>query len=135
MRGRKLRHSAGSSLFRPPGCGAVLVSATIAITAPASAQRAKIVGVGATACSQFMIEANETPASQRDYLAWAQGFMSGVLLGRPAGVDENLDLAPSSLPLLEQLRYLRDYWGLQPDERFSDAVLSLYKRLREQGSK
>jgi hypothetical protein len=113
----------------------MLLLITIGTMAPTSAQTAKIVGIGATACSQFIAEANEAPASQKDYLAWAQGFMSGILLGRPAGADENLDLTPSSLPLLEQLRYLRDYCGRHPVDRFSDAVVLLYKRLREQGTK
>jgi len=105
----------------------------VLITLPASAQQAKIVGLGATGCAQFMLEITQNPALQRDYLAWAQGFMSGVLLGRPAGVDEGLDLIPSTLPLPEQLDFLRRYCGQNPSHSFSDAVLALYKRLRREG--
>jgi hypothetical protein len=60
---------------------------------------AKIVGLGATPCQQFEREANERPAVQREYFAWAQGFMSGILMGRPPGVDVGLDLNPRSFGL------------------------------------
>src|SRR5262249_8868153 len=60
---------------------------------------AKIVGLGATPCPQFERETRERPELQREYLAWAQGFMSGVLMSRPPGVDEGLDLNPRSFGL------------------------------------
>jgi len=112
---------------------AALTLAVLLIAVPVSAQQAKIVGLGATGCAQFMLEIKHNPALQRDYLAWAQGFMSGVLLGRPAGVDEGLDLLPSTVPLLKQLEFLREYCDQNPSESFSNAVLSLYKRLRSEG--
>jgi hypothetical protein len=56
-----------------------------------------VVGLGATTCQQFNEEVKSNPLVRRDYLAWAQGFMSGILLGRPAGVDEGLDLNPTDL--------------------------------------
>jgi hypothetical protein len=56
--------------------------------------------------------------------------MSGVLLSQPTGVDEGLDLIPQSLPLLQQLEFLRQYCRDKPDEDFTDAVLALYKKLR-----
>ena len=71
---------------------------------------------------------------QRDYLAWAQGYMSGILIGRPAGVDEKLDLVPSSFPLLKQLDFLRAYCTQQPTANFADAVEGLYKRLRKEAA-
>lgn len=94
----------------------------------------KIVGLGATSCLQFTTDVEKSPAVQRDYLAWAQGFMSGVLLSRPAGVDEGLNLAPPTFPLLRQLEFLRGYCQQRPNEDFSDAVLDLYKRLRKEPS-
>ena len=45
---------------------------------------AKIVGLGATSCLQFTNDVKQNPAVQRDYLAWAQGFMSSILLSRPS---------------------------------------------------
>lgn len=106
------------------------LAAVLAMAPTASAQTGKIVGLGATRCGQFMSDAERSPATQRDYLAWAQGFMSGVLLSRPEGIDEDLDLIPRSLPLLHQLEFLRNYCRDKPEEDFTDAVLALYKRLR-----
>ena len=93
---------------------------------------ARIVGLGATSCSQFMADVAQNPLVQRTYFAWAQGFMSGILIGRPAGVDESLDLAPSTFPLLKQLEFLRNYCQQHPAEDFSDAVEILYKTLRKE---
>ena len=95
---------------------------------------AKIVGLGAATCVQFTNDIKQNPAVQRDYLAWAQGFMSGVLLGRPPEVDKNLDLHPPTFPLRKQLEFLRDHCSQNPASDFSDAVLSLYKRLRKEGA-
>ena len=136
-----LRAVIGADRTRPAWTGrysrlrgyAALTLAVLLIALPVSAQQAKIVGLGATGCAQFMLEIRHNPALQRDYLAWAQGFMSGVLLGRPAGVDEGLDLIPSTVPLLKQLEFLREYCDQNPSESFSNAVLSLYKRLRSEG--
>jgi len=73
------------------------------------------------------------PAVQRDYLAWAQGFMSGILLSRPAGIDEQLNLLPLAFPLLEQMRFLHEQCTAFPDLSFSDVVELLYKKLRKIG--
>lgn len=101
---------------------------------PSELPTAKIVGLGATTCSRFTTDAIENPAVQRDYLAWAQGFMSGILINRPAGVDDGLDPIPPTFPLLRQLDFLRNYCGQRPTEGFSDAVTTLYKRLRKEGA-
>jgi hypothetical protein len=98
------------------------------------AQTAKIVGLGATGCREFIAETTQNPALQRDYLAWVQGFMSGLLLSRPPGVDEGLNLAPSTFPLLKQLEFLRDYCIQNASDRFTDAILSLYRRLRKESA-
>lgn len=52
---------------------------------PILAQMAQIVGLGAATCKQFTADIESEPLIQRDYLAWAQGFVSGIILGRPAG--------------------------------------------------
>lgn len=99
----------------------------------AQAQTAKIVGLGATTCQRFSDDVKANPAVRRDYLAWAQGFMSGIISSRPPGVDEGLDLAPVSFDLIKQLHYLEDYCARNVSLDFSDAVAALYKRLREEG--
>lgn len=95
---------------------------------------AKIVGLGATSCLQFTNDVKQNPAVQRDYLAWAQGFMSGILLSRPSGVDDGLDLNPPAFGLLKQLEFLREHCAKSPSAAFSDAVEALYRRLRKVGT-
>lgn len=104
-------------------------------TAVAQAQATiKIVGVGATTCSEFNDETSRNPASERDYVAWAQGFMSGLLIRAPAGVDEMLDLLPQSLPLAKQTDFLRTFCRSNPGKDFTDAVTDLYRLLRKPSS-
>jgi hypothetical protein len=115
--------------------GALAVMATAYfMAASAESPTAKIVGLGATTCLQFTDEVKHNAAVQRDYLAWAQGFMSGIIVGRPPGTDQGLDLNPSTYPLLKQLEFLRDHCVQHPAEDFSDAVKALYKRLRKEGA-
>lgn len=101
--------------------------------AQAQPETAKIVGLGATRCShQFSADVRADPAIRRDYLAWAQGYMSGILVGRPPGTDTGLDLNPSTLGLLDQLKFLEDFCAHTPGQDFSDGVEALYKRLRRE---
>ena len=74
----------------------------------AEAPKARIVGLGATTCQRFNDDVRSNPLVRRDYLAWAQGFMSGILLSRPASVDEGLDLNPTTFDLVNQLHFLED---------------------------
>jgi hypothetical protein len=96
----------------------------------AQAQTAKIVGIGASSCAHFNEEIARSPSTQRDYFAWAQGFMSGVLLRAPLGQDETLDLTPPSFPLQKQAAFLREFCSKLPNQSYADAVLELYLRLR-----
>lgn len=123
--------------------GRVLVTAALPLAAivavgaghplQAQAPTAKIVGLGATTCQRFTDDVKADPSVRRDYLAWAQGFMSGIISSRPPGVDEGLDLAPVSFDLIKQLRFLEDYCARNVSLDFSDAVAALYKRLRQEG--
>ena len=94
---------------------------------------ARIVGLGAATCRQFMTDAAADPQVRKDYLAWAQGFMSGIILSRPRGVDVGLDLNPSTFGLMDQLRFLEDHCARNQTVDFSTAVEALYKRLRLEG--
>ncbi|GJD98727.1 MULTISPECIES: hypothetical protein [Methylobacterium] len=96
----------------------------------AAAETDKIVGVGAVSCAQFSAEIARTPSAERDFLAWAQGFMSGALIRSPPGVDEGLDLAPPSFPLPRQAAFLRDHCATHPEQDYMDAVHALYRTLR-----
>jgi len=101
--------------------------------ARAEGRTANIVGLGATTCQRFNDEVRSDPPLQRDYLAWAQGFMSGILLSRPPGIDVGLDLNPSTFGLMRQLEFLEDYCARNTSADFADAVEALYKRLRQEG--
>jgi hypothetical protein len=99
----------------------------------AEPQTAKIVGLGAATCLQFNEDIRLNPSVQRDYLAWGQGYMSGILMGRPPGVDQGLDLNPPTFDMINQLHFLRDYCAENTSANFADAVEALYKRLRREG--
>ena len=94
------------------------------------ARTAQIVGLGATTCRQFMADAAADPQVLKNYLAWAQGFMSGIILSRPPGVDTGLDLNPPTFGLMAQLHFLEDHCARNETVDFSTAVEALYKRLR-----
>jgi hypothetical protein len=111
-----------------------IVSMTTGLSAlRAEAPTAKVVGLGATTCQQFNDDVKSNPRVRKDYLAWAQGFMSGILLSRPPGVDVGLDLNPPTFGLITQLHFLEDQCAKNASLNFSDAVEALYKRLRQEG--
>jgi hypothetical protein len=97
------------------------------------AESVKIAGLGAVSCGEYAKEIEQNPRQQRDNLAWAQGYMSGIIVSRPAGVDEDLNLTPTSFPLLKQLEFLREFCTQQPTVDFSYAVEGLYKAPRTEG--
>ncbi len=115
----------------------LVLSAPLSMTSVAGAtgeaRTAKIVGLGAATCGQFVGDIAADPRVRRDYLAWAQGFMSGIILRRPPGVDEGLDLNPASFNLIAQLRFLEDHCAGNESLDFSRAVEALYRRLRQEG--
>jgi hypothetical protein len=111
----------------------ILLAADAGRELRAEAPKARIVGLGAATCQQFNDDVKSYPLVRRDYLAWAQGFMSGILLSRPNGVDEDLDLNPATFGLINQLRFLEDQCAQNASLDFSDAVEALYKRLRREG--
>lgn len=108
----------------------VLAVAVAHPTVVSAQSTAKIVGLGGALCSEFLREAQTEPSVQRDYLAWAQGYMSGILITRPPGIDETLDLLPPNFPISQQFKFLVERCGITPAQSFSDAVEALYKQLR-----
>lgn len=113
-------------------CLAIAIIGLIAAN-PANAQQpiaVKIVGIGATSCGSFVEQAKANPSSQRQYLAWMQGYMSGIVIARPIGVDEGIDLNPKTFPLAQQIKFIRDYCLNAPIDSFADAVEALFKKLR-----
>ena len=94
------------------------------------AQSVKIVGLGASSCQSFLREINGKPEVEKNFFAWAQGYMSGLLLRAPPGKDEDLDLEPAHYPLLRQAEFLRNFCTRNPDADFPDGVNDLYRTLR-----
>jgi len=123
----------GRLFFVAALCFAAVVAVDASRDLRAEAPKATIVGLGAATCQRFNDDIKSNPLLRRDYLAWAQGFMSGTLSSRPPGVDEGLDLAPVTFDVRRQLQFLEDYCARNVSLDFSDAVTALYKRLREEG--
>lgn len=115
------------------GIRIMALAASILSTQHAQAQLAKVVGIGASSCAHFNEEIARSPNTERDYFAWAQGFMSGVLIAGPKGVDEGLDLSPPSFTLNQQAAFLRSYCSSKPNQGFVEGVLELYVQLRKHG--
>jgi hypothetical protein len=58
--------------------------------------------------------------------------MSGILLSRPAGMDDDLDLVPATFGLLDQLKFLEVFCARNTSMDYGDAVEALYRRLRRE---
>lgn len=100
------------------------------LTGTAQAQSVKIVGIGASTCTRFLQEIDGNLHAEREYFAWAQGYMSGLLIRAPAGKDEDLDLTPPAFPLLKQAIFLRTFCATNSDADYTDGVNTLYRTLR-----
>lgn len=106
----------------------LLIAMTISVS---HAQTVKVVGIGTAPCATFLTDILWKPASEGEYISWAQGYMSGILMRAPPGEDENLDLISSAFPVRMQLTFFRDYCAKYPKQTYADAAESLYARLRE----
>lgn len=93
-------------------------------------EQVRLVGLGASTCAEYRSDVAAKTATEREYFAWGQGFMSGILARAPAGKDVGLNLAPSSMALIEQVEYLRSYCVANSASTYSDGVVELYKELR-----
>jgi hypothetical protein len=98
----------------------------------AAAQAVSIVGTGAADCSTYLNQIAKDRVFEREYFAWAQGFMSGVVMRSPPGRDENLRLTPIEFPIRAQMVFLKEYCTKNGEEKdFADAVLALFQKLHE----
>lgn len=107
------------------GLAAGLLSLTCGARA---AEPVEIVGLGASSCSQYLQEIDGNLPIEREYISWALGYMSGLLMRAPVG--EIVQLRNPRLPLLKQAAFLRAYCASHPSIAVSDAVQELYKALR-----
>lgn len=84
-------------------------------------------GVGAIACSQFTADIARDPNMEKDYLSWAQGFMSSFNLLMLSEGSMSRDLSGTSVD--EQRSYIKQYCGTHPGEEYSVAVMKLLATL------
>lgn len=94
---------------------------------------AKIAGLGSVTCQRFLDDKKSNAILRRDYMAWAQGFLSGMRVSQAAGIDDQLNLSPVTYDLVNQLHFLEDHCQRNAKQTYSDAVSALYQRLREEG--
>lgn len=97
----------------------------------ANAQTVDIVGLGASSCQRFLSDIAINPHIEGQYLAWAQGYLSGLLIRAPKGVDENLKLLPVDFPIQRQAVLLKKFCRTNSDKDYVDGVQLLYKTLRK----
>jgi hypothetical protein len=110
-----------------------LTALLVLVVAGADAQQnvpVKIVGIGAANCARFTADAAQSIEVEKHYIAWMQGYMSGIMVGRPTGVDEGIDLEPTKFPLRAQIQFVHDFCLKDPKSDFADAVEQLYVRLK-----
>ena len=120
----------GSALQARSALPAVLATIAGLMAGQAQAQSVKIVGIGAASCQVFLREIAGRPDVEKNFFAWAQSYMKGLLIRAPAGKDEGLDLTPPAFPLLKQAEFLRTFCSKNAGEDFSDGVNELYRTLR-----
>lgn len=104
----------------------------LAIVGAASGSNAlelRIIGPGAATCEDFVRDIRVNPTMEREYFAWAQGFMSGVMLRAPTGVDEDINFNPEQFRVGEQIRAIRLSCIQQPSLQYADVVRAIYRQL------
>lgn len=70
---------------------------------------------------------------EREYFAWGQGYMSGLLMRSPAG--EYVDLRHQTMPYPKQVVFVRSYCQSNRASTYDQGFLELYKALRALSSK
>ena len=110
----------------------LLVAADSWSKAEAQSTKSKVVGLGAATCQRFKDDVKSNAILRRDYMARAQGFMSGMLESQPGAGDEQINLHPITYNLVNQLHFLEDHCSQNLALDFSDAVAALYQRLRKE---
>lgn len=95
----------------------------------ANSQMVAVVGSGTAKCGKYLMEISAKPEAEREYFSWAQGYMSGILLSAPPGVDDSLQLITEQMPVASQINFMRAFCSQKPDTSYSDGVEALYRAL------
>jgi hypothetical protein len=86
-------------------------------------------GPGAASCLKFALDYTRNPPSEEQYFIWAQGYMSAIVMMAPGGVDDALDLLPTSYPKESQMVSIRSVCAQDPQRSYAYAVRVLYRHL------
>lgn len=114
---------------------ACMVATAVFVSSVSYSQSVKIVGLGASSCSKYLRDIGEDAEINKQYLAWAQGFMNGALVRAPTGVDDGLDLLPVTFPIIKQVEFLKTWCSQNTQSDFSDASFNLFKDIRRNQGK
>lgn len=85
--------------------------------------------LGASSCLKFALDYTRYPPSEEQYFAWAQGYMSAIVMMAPSGIDDDLNLLPVSDPKERQMAVIRSVCAQDPQRSYSHAVRALYRHL------
>ncbi|MDF2117914.1 hypothetical protein PY365_20275 [Roseiarcaceae bacterium H3SJ34-1] len=110
--------------------GIAVAIGLISTSALGQAPVVRIVGPGAVRCARFSEDIARDPRQEREYFAWAQGVMSGLMLRAPTPAEGNLDLLPPGFGVAAQMDFLKDDCEHTTDQSFTDATLALYRELK-----
>ena len=110
--------------------GIVVAVGLLSSSALAQAPFVRIVGPGAARCSRFSEDIARDPRQEREYFAWAQGVMSGLLLRAPTPAEADLDLLPPSFGVEAQMDFLQANCRHDADQGFADATVALFRELK-----
>ena len=88
-------------------------------------------GIGTKTCGEFAKDYAASPTRSEDiYFAWAQGFMTGLNLGKSDPTYSNM-----GAKTVESQEYaIRQYCDQHPLADFMSAIVDLYKTLPVQNS-
>ena len=110
--------------------GVAVAIGLISSSAFGQAPFVRIVGPGAVRCSRFIADVARDPRQEREYFAWAQGVMSGLLLRAPTPAEADVDLLPPGFGVEAQMNFLQANCKQDADQGFTDATVALFRELK-----
>jgi hypothetical protein len=122
---------AGLSLLVPMTGGAklrrVLTAASLLCAVTAHAEPFSTMGIGMVTCAQFVEMYRADPATEDQFFAWTQGFMSGINDALEDTVGKYHDL--KSIPIAQQKQILRAFCFSNVAANYRDGINVLLNRL------
>jgi hypothetical protein len=121
--------------YSKEGCGVVRYLALIIFVALSATQThaddnsAKAaMGSGMATCDTFAQMYAKNTVVEEIYFQWAQGFMTGMNVGKVANTGTIRDL--NSEPTVDQMAAIRQYCNDHPRASYQDAVVDLFSHFK-----